>query len=71
MSAKVDGNLTYQKVIPQSYAKHFYKPNGPYNWLRTPLRQVVSYGIRHVSIVIHCTVSHSSMNDNENMPYLV
>ena len=39
--------------------------------LRNPVRQVFSYGIRYVFIVIQWTVTHSSLNHNENMPYPV
>ena len=35
------------------------------------VRQAFSYGIRHVFIVIQWTVTHSSLNHNENMPYPV
>ena len=34
--------------------------------LRTPVPQAFSYGIRHISIVIHWTISHGSLNNNEN-----
>ena len=37
----------------------------------TLVRRTFSYGIRHVSIVIHWTMTHSSLNHNENMPYPV
>ena len=37
--------------------------------LRTPIWQAFSYGIRHILIVIHWTMSHSSLNNNEIMPY--
>ena len=39
--------------------------------LRTPVHQAFAYGIRHVSIVIQWTVTQSSVNHNENMPYPV
>ena len=39
--------------------------------LWTPIRQTFAYGIGHIFIVIHWTMSHSSLNNNENMPYPV
>ena len=45
--------------------------NGTLERLWTPLRQTFSYGIRHIFIVIHWKMSHSSLNNNENMPYPV
>ena len=32
--------------------------------MRTPVREAFSYGIRHVSFVIHWTMRHSSLNNN-------
>ena len=37
--------------------------------LRAPIRHAFSYGMQHVFIVIHWTMSHSSLNNNENVPY--
>ena len=39
--------------------------------MRNPVWQAFSYWIWHVSIVIQWTVTHSSMNHNEHMPYPV
>ena len=39
--------------------------------LQTSVRLAVSDGIRHVFIVIHWTISKSSLSHNENMPYVV
>ena len=39
--------------------------------VRNPIRQAFSYGIRHVFIAIQWTVTHSSFNHNENMPYRI
>ena len=38
---------------------------------RTPVRQAFAYGIRHIFIEIRWTMSHSSLDNNENMPYPV
>ena len=48
-----------------------YVRNSKIGRTRTPLRQVFSYGIRHIFIVIHWTMSNSSLNNNENIPYPV
>ena len=37
--------------------------------LRNPVQQAFSYGIRHDFNVIQWTVTLSSLNQNENMPY--
>ena len=39
--------------------------------LRTLVRQAFSYGILHAFIVIQWTVTHSSVNHNENTPFPV
>ena len=37
--------------------------------LQTPIHQAFSFRIGHIFIVILYTVSHSSLNNNENIPY--
>ena len=63
--------ITKQPFLKSITLKITYKYHYVIGRLWTHARQAFSYGIRHVFIVIHWTMSNSSLNHNENMSYAV